>query len=58
MRLVCRDRLVATRTDSTELERWHRAAAAAGETLSEFLRAAARKYAREIEQDQRTSETP
>jgi hypothetical protein len=52
MRVVRRDRLAGTRIDSAELDRWHRAAASAGETLAEFLRAAARKYVREIECEQ------
>jgi hypothetical protein len=58
MRVVHRDRLAGTRIDSTELTRWHRAAAAAGETLAEFLRAAARKYVREIERERREDEQP
>jgi hypothetical protein len=43
-----RDRLVGVRITSSELQRWHRSAAAADLTLAELVREAVRIYARQL----------
>jgi hypothetical protein len=50
-RLVERDRQLVVRVSTRELERCHRAALAAGVTLSEFVRDATRAAARELERE-------
>jgi hypothetical protein len=52
-RLVQRDRLLAARVSTRELERAHRAARAVGIPLAELVRDAVRCYARELDREHR-----
>jgi hypothetical protein len=55
-RLALRDRLLATRVSTRELERIHRAARCAGLTLADFVRFAAQAFARDLERERRDEE--